>query len=120
MLMPLIGPQPHLIHSSTPIAPAATVIGGVTLGAHVSMGFGTSLRGHVNTIEVGVSSGVQDNAVLHTISGANCSVGAVMSEGIPSMVVRALREVGNSTNEHGAVKNQKQIRDFQRSFEGLI
>ena len=47
------------------IAPSAEVIGDVTLGAHASIWFNTTLRGDVNWIRIGAESNVQDNTVIH-------------------------------------------------------
>jgi carbonic anhydrase/acetyltransferase-like protein (isoleucine patch superfamily) len=70
------------------VAPSATLIGAVELGAESSVWFGAVLRGDFDRIEVGDGSCVQDNAVIHaaeglpTIVGANATVGhAAMLEG---------------------------------------
>jgi carbonic anhydrase/acetyltransferase-like protein (isoleucine patch superfamily) len=70
------------------VAPNATVIGAVELGAESSVWFGAVLRGDFERIVIGDGSCVQDNAVIHaaeglpTIVGANVTVGhAAMLEG---------------------------------------
>lgn len=63
------------------IAPTATVIGNVTLGAEVSIWFGAVLRGDSDKISVGARSNIQDNAVIHcdpnepAIIGEECIIG---------------------------------------------
>ena len=47
------------------VDPAATVIGDVRLGDHVSVWPGAVIRGDMHRIVVGARSNVQDNAVLH-------------------------------------------------------
>lgn len=84
--MPIIGYQPHLIHPTAFIAPAATVIGEVTLDANVSVWFGAVLRGDTDRIEVGKGSNVQDNAVLHTDAGSPCIVGSNVTIGHGAVV----------------------------------
>lgn len=68
------------------VAPTASVIGDVELGAEASIWFGTVLRGDVNPIRVGAGSNIQDLSVIHSNSndspnpstvtiGANVTVG---------------------------------------------
>lgn len=62
---------------STYIAPNATVIGDVCLGADVGIWYGAVLRGDSGTITVGDCTNIQDNAILHehTTVGKNCTIG---------------------------------------------
>jgi len=63
------------------IAPTATVVGRVEIGAGASVWFSAVVRGDQELIIVGEGSNVQDGAVLHTDAGApltigrNCTVG---------------------------------------------
>ncbi len=63
------------------VAPNATVIGDVTLGANASVFYGAVLRGDIARIVVGEGTNIQDNAVVHladdgdAISGAWCTIG---------------------------------------------
>ena len=54
-----------VIHSSSYVDLDATVIGQVTLQAHVSVWPKAVLRGDMQTITVGARSNVQDGAILH-------------------------------------------------------
>ncbi len=47
------------------LAPGATVIGDVEIGAGSSLWFGTILRGDVNLIRVGRGTNIQDGSVVH-------------------------------------------------------
>ena len=47
------------------IDPSAQVIGGVTLGDHVSIWPCATVRGDIHSITIGAYSNVQDNSVLH-------------------------------------------------------
>ena len=58
------------------IAPNATVIGNVEIGARASVWFGAVLRGDAERIVVGEGSNIQDGAVVHC------------SEGLPKKAVR--------------------------------
>jgi carbonic anhydrase/acetyltransferase-like protein (isoleucine patch superfamily) len=81
------GKEPH-VPGSAFVAPGATLVGAVELGAESSVWFGAVLRGDFDRIVIGDGSCVQDNAVLHaaeglpTIVGANATVGhGAMLEG---------------------------------------
>ncbi len=64
------------------IAPNATIVGDVIMGAHCSVWFNAVIRGDVNSIKMGDKVNIQDGAVIHctyqkttTILGNNVSVG---------------------------------------------
>jgi carbonic anhydrase/acetyltransferase-like protein (isoleucine patch superfamily) len=63
------------------VAPNATVVGDVTLGAQSSVFYGAVLRGDIARIVVGEGTNIQDNAVVHladdldAIIGAWCTIG---------------------------------------------
>lgn len=58
------------------VAPNASVIGDVTLGANTSIWFGTVLRGDVAPIRIGARTSIQDNSVVHATGGLSaCTVG---------------------------------------------
>ena len=56
--VPQVGADVH-------IAPGASIVGDVRLGAQVSVWFGCVLRGDVNSIEVRERSNLQDGTVVH-------------------------------------------------------
>lgn len=68
------------------VHPAATVIGRVSLGAHVSVWPGAVLRGDRDAIVVGDESNVQDGAVLHCDPGLPCRVGKRVTIGHRAVV----------------------------------
>ena len=63
------------------VAPNATIVGDVTLGAQSSVFYGAVLRGDIARIVVGEGSNIQDNAIIHladdldAIIGAWCTIG---------------------------------------------
>jgi carbonic anhydrase/acetyltransferase-like protein (isoleucine patch superfamily) len=69
------------IHPTAWIAPNATLIGNVVVGANASVWFGAVLRGDNEEIAIDDGSNVQENCVLHTDMGyplrvgANCTIG---------------------------------------------
>lgn len=65
---------------------AATVIGDVRLGEHVSVWPGAVLRGDRDAIVVGAGTNVQDGAVLHCDPGLPCVIGARVTIGHRAVV----------------------------------
>ena len=68
------------------VAPTATVIGRVRLGADASVWWGAVLRGDNEWITIGQGSNVQDNAVLHTDPGFPLEVGNNVTVGHQAML----------------------------------
>lgn len=57
------------------VAPNATVLGDVTLGADSSVWFGCVLRGDINSIVIGDGTNVQDGAIVHLADDYGVRVG---------------------------------------------
>lgn len=57
------------------VAPNATVIGDVTLGARSSVWYGCVLRGDINSIVIGDGTNVQDGTIVHLADDYGVSVG---------------------------------------------
>lgn len=74
LVMPFGEHQPE-IGESVFIAPQASVIGQVRLGARASVWFGAVLRGDIARVEVGEGSNIQDNTVMHVGNEDPCIVG---------------------------------------------
>jgi len=76
----LDGRRPR-VHPDAYVAPTATLIGDVDVGADASIWFGVVLRGDEATISVGTGSNVQDNTMIHcsrglpTVIGRNVTIG---------------------------------------------
>lgn len=64
MIIPYQGNTPQIAPDAF-IAPTATIIGNVEIGAGASIWYGAVLRGDHGRIVVGRGSNVQDNATLH-------------------------------------------------------
>ena len=62
------------VHPSAFVAPSASLIGRVTVGAGASLWFGVVARGDVEHIHIGAGSNVQDGAVLHADPGFPCTL----------------------------------------------
>jgi gamma-carbonic anhydrase len=63
-LAQFLGQAPRL-DPTTYVAPQATVVGDVRLGAHCSVWPAAVLRGDINYIEIGEGTNIQDGAVVH-------------------------------------------------------
>ncbi|MFF4760978.1 gamma carbonic anhydrase family protein [Streptomyces sp. NPDC001292] len=81
-----IGGREPQVAEGTFLAPTATVIGDVALGAGASVWYGAVLRGDVERIAVGAGSNVQDNCTLHADPGFPVSVGERVSIGHNAVV----------------------------------
>lgn len=75
-----------LIDPSAFIAPNATVLGEVYIGAGVTVWFGAVMRGDTERIEIGPRSNVQDHCVLHCDPGKPCIIGADVTIGHSAVI----------------------------------
>jgi len=57
------------------IAPGATVVGDVRLGAGASVWFHATVRADVAPVRIGVGTNIQDGAVVHVDADAPCTIG---------------------------------------------
>ena len=67
IILPWKGVRPT-IAADTFIAPNATVIGDVHIGARSSLWFNVVVRGDVNHIRIGARTNIQDGTIVHTSS----------------------------------------------------
>ena len=56
------------------VAPSATVIGDVHVGAESGVWFGVVLRGDVNRIRIGRRTNLQDGTIVHVTSGTHPTI----------------------------------------------
>lgn len=75
-----------VIPSTAWVHASATVIGQVTLGAHVSVWPGAVVRGDRDAITIGDETNVQDGVVLHCDPGLPCVIGARVTIGHRAVV----------------------------------
>jgi carbonic anhydrase/acetyltransferase-like protein (isoleucine patch superfamily) len=80
-IQPFEGHEPKLAENVF-VAPGATVIGDVEIGADTNIWFGCVVRGDVNLIRIGAGTNIQDGTVVHvsyrthpTHIGSNVSIG---------------------------------------------
>lgn len=64
------------IHESVFVAPTATVVGNVRIGAGSSVFFGAVLRSELDEIVIGERTNIQDNCVVHIERGMPVHVGS--------------------------------------------
>jgi carbonic anhydrase/acetyltransferase-like protein (isoleucine patch superfamily) len=80
-VFPYLGHRPS-VDPRAFVAPQASVIGDVTIGAESSIWYGAVVRGDVMPIRIGARTSIQDNSVVHatggwsdTIVGDECTIG---------------------------------------------
>lgn len=76
-----INDQTPDIDSTGWVAPSATVVGAVMLGANSSVFYGAVLRADTAPISVGAGSNIQDTAVVHADPGFPATIGNNVSVG---------------------------------------
>lgn len=81
LVLPYRGRMPKLA-AGVFVAPGASVIGDVEIGAGSSIWFGCVVRGDVNIVRIGAGSNIQDGTVVHvsrrdygTFIGDNVTIG---------------------------------------------
>ncbi len=80
LIIPIRGRAPQL-HAESWVAPNATLIGPVTLAAHVSVWYNATLRAEFEPIEVGAGSNIQDGVTVHVDPGFPARIGAGVTVG---------------------------------------
>ena len=79
-LKQFLGRRPDVVRAAF-VAPNATVLGAVTLGAQSGVWYGCVLRGDINTIEIGDGTNIQDLTMVHLADdhgvkiGHHCTIG---------------------------------------------
>lgn len=76
-----LAPESTRIDDTAWVAPNATVLGDVRLGAQVTVWYGSVIRGDVESIRVGARTNVQDLSVLHADEGFPCELGVGVTIG---------------------------------------
>jgi carbonic anhydrase/acetyltransferase-like protein (isoleucine patch superfamily) len=85
LIIPFDGHSPD-VDATAFVAPNATVIGRVTIGANASLFYGSVLRADTDSISIGPDSNVQDNVSMHTDVGIQLIVGRGVSIGHGAVV----------------------------------
>lgn len=81
-----LGDRSPTLAADTWVAPNATVIGDVHLGAKSSVWWNTVIRGDTDRIVIGERSNIQDNSVLHTDAGIQLTIGKGVTVGHMVMI----------------------------------
>ena len=74
------------IHPDAYIAPEATIIGNVTIGAFSSVWPGVVIRGDNDAITIGSGSSIQEGTVLHIDAGCPLKIGDNVTVGHQAML----------------------------------
>jgi len=80
-----LGQQPDTVQAAF-VAPNATVLGAVKLGALSSVWYGCVLRGDINAIEIGEGSNVQDLTMVHLADDHGVKVGRFCTIGHAAII----------------------------------
>jgi len=80
LIVPIRGRAPSL-HAESWVAPNASLIGQVNLGARASVWYGATLRAEAEPIEIGAGTNIQDGVTIHVDPGFPVRVGANVSVG---------------------------------------
>ena len=70
-----------MIHPSAFIAPNASVMGDVTIGAEASIWYGAVLRGDMAPISIGERTNLQDGTIVHVDEDVPCRIGSRVGVG---------------------------------------
>lgn len=87
------------------VAPNATLVGHVILGAESSVFYGAVLRGDTDKITLGARSNLQDNVVVHCDTGIPTTIGAGVSVGHGAVVHGCIIEDDCLIGMHATVMN---------------
>jgi len=102
LILPFQGKTPR-IHPSAWIAPNATIIGDVEIGADSSVFYGCVLRGDSGYIRIGERTNIQDNSVIHVDADAPAILGNDVTVGHQALVHGATVEDGSLIGMQSAV-----------------
>ena len=94
------------------IAPTASVMGRVTLGADASVWYGAVIRADVETVEIGPRTNIQDGAVLHADPGAPTVIGPDVTVGHGAIVHGATIGEGTLVGMRATVLNRARVGRF--------
>jgi carbonic anhydrase/acetyltransferase-like protein (isoleucine patch superfamily) len=78
--------RPELVDPSAWIAPNATVLGDVTIGAESTVWYQAVIRGDTDAIRIGRETNIQDGCVLHADPGVPCTIGDRVTVGHAAIV----------------------------------
>ena len=93
------------VHATAFLAPNATLVGNVTLGAESSVFYGAVLRGDTDAITLGARSNLQDNVVVHCDTGIPTTIGSGVSVGHGAVVHGCTIEDDCLIGMHATVMN---------------
>ena len=82
------------INPSVFLAPSATVVGDVEIGAGASIWFNAVVRGDFQPLRIGKNTNVQDNAVIHVMANVPTEIGDDVTIG-HNAIIHA-RKIGNN------------------------
>lgn len=115
MILEHSGKRPQ-IHASARIAPNAVVVGDVTIGENVSIGFGAVLTAESGPIRIGNNVVIMDTAVLRGVKDAPLTIGHNVLIGPRSYLTGCTVEdevfiaTGSTVFNHAVLKRGAEVR----------
>ena len=95
VLLPYGGVRPR-VGAEVFLAPGATVIGDVEIGAATNIWFGCTVRGDVNEVRIGARVNLQDGSVVHVTGGGHGTyIGDDVTIGHMALIHAATLEAGS-------------------------
>ncbi len=106
LILPFKGITPT-IHSEAWIAPGATIIGDVHIGAETNVWFGCVIRGDVCPIRIGERTNIQDGTVVHvTRKTGPTTIGSGITIGHSALIHACALEDDCFIGMHATVMDQ--------------
>lgn len=102
------------------IAPTATVIGSVSLGADASIWYGTVVRADSDRVTIGERTNLQDNTVVHVDEGKPCTIGNDVTIGHRAIVHGCTIEDGCLIGMGAVVMNDAVIGEHSLVAAGAL
>lgn len=97
------------VHDDAFVAPGATLIGAVTVGAQASVWFGAVVRADGDRITIGERSNIQDGCVMHADPGFPAVVGDDVTVGHAAVLHGCTVEAGSLIGMGSRVLNGARI-----------
>ncbi|MBR6713475.1 MAG: gamma carbonic anhydrase family protein [Selenomonadaceae bacterium] len=92
VILPYKGKQPQ-IAKDVFVAPSASVVGDVVIGAGASIWFGVTVRGDFQPVRIGNYTNIQDNCTVHVMGDTPTEIGNYVTVGHNAII--HCRSIGN-------------------------
>ena len=94
IILPYKGKSPQ-VADDVFVAPGASIIGDVKIGAGSSVWFGTTVRGDLQPIRIGAFTNIQDNTTVHVMGDSPTEIGNYVTVGHNAII--HCRKIGDNS-----------------------